>query len=186
MLEARDGIDPMQRLKLAEAIHAHLDEAPTFNDADGVGLYWAIGSEVLTTGLAQRLAEQEQRRIFLPFLLNGELQMTEWRPADPVVDAEYGGMHPRYRRAVPLDELDVLVVPGVAFDEHGHRLGYGTGHFDRLLARLDTRTTRIGLCFGAQVVAEVPTGPSDQSVQFLVTEDGVTACASVSDGSIPG
>lgn len=177
MLAARDGIDPVRRLELAGAILERLYELPDFRGSGSVGLYWASGSEVLVSELGQRLSEQEQRRIFLPFVLNGELELTEWRPQDPVVTAEYGGMHPRYHRVVKLDEVDFLVVPGIAFDRRGRRLGSGTGHYDRLLARLDPLTVRVGVCFGSQVVDEVPSATVDQGVNYLVTEDAVIACA---------
>jgi len=186
MLTARDAIDPVRRLELAEAIHEALYELPAFRDADSVGLYWAGGSEASTTALYLRLAEIEQRRIFLPFVLNGELALTEWRPQDPVVDAEYGSMHPRYRRAVSLDEVDVLLVPGLAFDPRGNRLGSGTGHYDRLLARLDPRTLRVGMCFSSQLVESVPCGEIDQRVQFLASDSGVVTCARDSDRSLAG
>lgn len=183
VLADRDAIDPVRRLELADAIVDHLYDLDRFRDAGAVGLYWAAGSEVSTSGIIARLSEQEERRIFLPFVLNGELELTEWRPQDPVVTAEYGGMHPRYRRAVRLDEVDLLIVPGLAFDRRGHRLGSGTGHYDRLLARLDPRTVRIGICYQSQVADEVPHGPGDEDVHFLATEEGLIACASVASGS---
>jgi len=186
MLETRNGIDPVHRLELAETIHAKIYDLPQFREASSLGLYWASGSEVLTISLAIKVWEQEERRIFLPFVLNGELQLTEWRTADPVVDAAYGGMHPRYRRAAALEEVDMLLVPGLAFDSRGRRLGTGTGHYDRLLARLDPRTTRVGLCFAAQMIDEVPIEPHDQRVEFVVTEDGVVACAPVANGTHAG
>lgn len=185
MLEARNAIEPVRRLELAEAIHASLYDLPAFREARSVGLYWASGSEVLTIGLCLRLWEQEERRILLPFVLNEELQLTEWRTQDPVVDASYGGMHPRYRRAAALEDVDVLVVPGLAFDERGGRLGTGTGHYDRLLARLDERTLRIGLCFRANVVPEVPAGPQDERVHYLATDTGLVDCT-ISNASLTG
>lgn len=176
MLAARDGIDPVRRFELSNTIQERIYELEGFDGSGTVGLYWATHSEVSVTELGLRLSEHEVRRIFLPFVLNGELELTEWRPQDPVVTAEYGGMHPRYHRVVPLDEVDFLVVPGIAFDRRGHRLGTGTGHYDRLLARLDPRTVKIGMCFGAQVIDEVPAEPGDQPVGYLVTEESVIAC----------
>lgn len=177
MKRARDAIDPASRLERAERIQASAYSVPGFAEAEAIGLYWASASEVLTIGLAIRLAEQEQRRILLPFVLNGELQLSEWQPANPVVDAEYGGMHPRYRRAVALDEVDALIVPGLAFDHGGRRLGSGTGHYDRLLARISLRTTRIAFCFDEQIVEDVPAGSDDEGVHFLVSDRGVVRCS---------
>ena len=182
-LEARNGIDPIERLALAEKIHTHLYDVPEFRDAASVALYWSAGSQVLTVSLAIKLWEEEQRRIFLPFVRNGALQITEWRTADPVVDAPYGGMQPRYSRPVPLEEVDVILVPGLAFDARGARLGSGTGHYDRLLARMDLRTTRIGLGFGLQLIDAVPVEAHDQPVHAVVTDLGAVICSSTATDS---
>ncbi len=174
--QVRDGIDPVRRLEHSEAILERLYELRRFREADAIAIYFSIGSEVMTGPLAIRLAEQEGKRIFLPFVLNDELQLTEWRPTDPVVDAPYGGVHPRYRRAVPLDEVDVIVVPGLSFDRTGGRLGEGAGFVDDLLRRLGPRTGRIGLAFEEQIVPEVPQMPSDERIHAIVTDAELILC----------
>lgn len=172
----RGAIDPAQRPVRSEAIHERLYDLPRFREADAVAIYFSTGSEVITGPLAIRLAEQEGKRIFLPFVLNDELQLTEWRPSDPVVDAPYGGMHPRYRRAVPLDEVDVIVVPGLSFDRAGGRLGEGAGYVDDLLRRLTPDAARIGLAFEEQIVPEVPLGPSDERLHAIATDTELIVC----------
>jgi 5-formyltetrahydrofolate cyclo-ligase len=179
----RDAIDPARRLASSEAIHERLYELSWFREAVAVAIYFSTGSEVMTGALAVRLAEDEGKRIFLPFVLNDELQVTEWRPSDPVVDAPYGGMHPRYRRAVSPEEVDAIVVPGLCFDRAGGRLGEGTGHVDGLLRRLPARTGRIGLAFSEQVVQAVPLRPGDERVQAVVTDAEVIVCDPVFEPS---
>ena len=66
-----------------------------------------------------------------------------------------------------LSRLDLVLVPGVAFDVHGHRLGRGKGYYDRLLA--DVRGVKCGVAFDQQVADEVPTGPQDVGVDYIVT-----------------
>jgi 5-formyltetrahydrofolate cyclo-ligase len=172
----RDAIDPARRLAGSEAIHERLYELPWFREADAIAIYFSTGSEVITGPLAVRLAEQEGKRIFLPFVLNDGLQLTEWRPSDPVVDAPYGGMHPRFRRAVPLDDVDVIVVPGLVFDRTGGRLGEGAGYVDDLMRRLTPGAGRIGLAFEEQLVPEVPMRSTDERVHAIVTEADVIVC----------
>jgi 5-formyltetrahydrofolate cyclo-ligase len=171
--QARDGVDPARRLAMSEAIHERLYELRRFREAGAIAIYFSIGSEVMTGPLAIRLAEQEGKRIFLPFVLNDELQLTEWRPSDPVVDAPYGGMQPRYRRAVPLEEVEAIVVTGIAFDRSGRRLGSGAGKVDGLLRRLPPTTGRIGIAFSEQLVPELPQEPGDERVHAIVTADEV-------------
>ena len=75
--------------------------------------------------------------------------------------------------AVAPTTVDAVVVPGVAFDLDGGRLGRGGGHYDRLLATLDDDTTRIGVAFSSQVVPVVPSDEHDQPVDIVVTEHAV-------------
>lgn len=68
---------------------------------------------------------------------------------------------------IPLSHLDLLLVPGVAFDWHGHRLGHGKGYYDRLLAGV--RGVKCGIAFDGQMANEIPTGPSDVRMDFILT-----------------
>ena len=68
---------------------------------------------------------------------------------------------------IPLSRLDLILVPGVAFDWHGHRLGRGKGFYDRLLA--GTRGVKCGITFDEQLVNDVPAGPSDVRMNFILT-----------------
>ncbi len=114
--------------------------------------------------------------MFLPFNLNGELQMTEWRPSDPVVVAPYVGFQPRFSEAEPLERIEVMIVPGLAFDADGHRLGSGEGLYDRLLARMAPATISIGIGYQVQVVGSVPVGDGDAMLDAFVTDGGIVQC----------
>ena len=69
-----------------------------------------------------------------------------------------------------LTKVEFMLVPGVAFTASGARLGYGGGYYDRLLASLDRRITRIAAAFQLQMVDQLPEGPHDQRVDRIVTE----------------
>jgi 5-formyltetrahydrofolate cyclo-ligase len=85
-----------------------------------------------------------------------------------IVTGEFGIREPAARCAgIPLDRLDLILVPGVAFDWHGHRLGRGKGFYDRLLA--DVRGVKCGIAFDEQMVNDVPAGPSDVRMNFILT-----------------
>jgi 5-formyltetrahydrofolate cyclo-ligase len=175
VLGAREAIEPVRRLELADAISARLDAVPEFAGAVDIGTYYSQGSEVPTGALIRRLVEGEGRRVYLPFLQGDELQMTEWRPSDPVVDAPVIGLHPRYRRAAPMEALDVLLVPGVAYDHAGRRLGSGTGHWDRLLGRLPVEVVTIGIAFSVALVPSLGNLAGSWPVDVVVTESETLA-----------
>lgn len=148
---------------------------PGFAEAQGVGGYYSVGAQVPTLVLLTRLTEQEGRRVYLPFVQAGELQLAEWQPSLPVTEGEYVHYQPRFARRAPLEDADIVLVPGVAFDREGRRLGEGHGLWDGLLSRLPARTLRIGVAYSAQLVDRVPDGGSVQRVDYVVTEDGVVA-----------
>lgn len=85
----------------------------------------------------------------------------------------YGFLQPPPSDPVPPERLDLALVPGLAFDEAGNRLGYGEGLYDRLLPHLRAGVPVVGVVPGALVLARLPAEPHDQRVTHLVTEGGV-------------
>jgi 5-formyltetrahydrofolate cyclo-ligase len=74
---------------------------------------------------------------------------------------------------IPLHEVDVFLVPGLAFDMRGRRLGNGAGHYDRILSSARSDAITVGIAPSARLVDEVPVDRHDRSVEWLATEDGV-------------
>lgn len=77
---------------------------------------------------------------------------------------------------ISADELDLVIIPGLAFDAAGFRLGYGAGYYDRFLSDPGFRAVTIGVCFAVQVTEALPKAPHDQRVEFVATEEGLRAC----------
>ena len=105
------------------------------------------------------------------------LRFREWRPEVPMVAGEFGALIPAHGDwLVP----EVLVVPLLAYDARGYRLGYGGGFYDRTLEGLRARgpVLAIGFAYAAQEVAAVPIEPTDQPLDLIVTEAGVIAPSS--------
>jgi len=100
-----------------------------------------------------------------------------WRPGDPLEAGAFGTLQPTARRAVV--EPEVLIVPLLAVDEEGWRLGYGGGFYDRTLEALRARkrVIAVGVAFNEQIVPEVPHDPNDQRLDWLLTDK--RACAFV-------
>ena len=100
-----------------------------------------------------------------------------WRPGDPLEAGVFGTLQPSARRETV--EPDALLVPLLACDEEGWRLGYGGGFYDRTLLglRAGRKVTAVGVGFDAQVVPDVPHGPDDQRLDWMLTDR--RACAFV-------
>jgi 5-formyltetrahydrofolate cyclo-ligase len=99
------------------------------------------------------------------------LRFREWTPGAAMVEGPFGARVPAEGAWL---EPEVLIVPLLAFDRRGFRLGYGGGYYDRTLQMLRARrpTLAIGFAFAAQEVPEVPTEPTDERLDLIVTETG--------------
>lgn len=149
---------------------AHLLDLPEVAEARTVALYAALPEEADPAAALPRLLARGVR-VVLPRVEGAELDLVA--VTDLVaLRTGFRGIREPEGAAVPVEDLDVVVVPGVAFDRRGGRLGQGGGHYDRLLARLPDHTVRVGFCLGVQLVDAVPRDPHDEPLDVLVTEEG--------------
>jgi 5-formyltetrahydrofolate cyclo-ligase len=147
-----------------------LQAVPVPPRADVAG-YLPIGDEIDVGLLLQRLAAQGCR-IALPAVVGtgAPLVFRIWRDGEALTDGAFGTREPL--AGAPHAAPDVLILPLLAFDRRGYRLGYGGGYYDRTLARLrrQERVLAVGVGFAAQEVAAVPNGGHDQRLDWVVTE----------------
>lgn len=134
--------------------------------------FWPIGDELDIRPLMLAL-HARGHPIVLPVTprRGNPLTFRLWRPGDALESERFGTFRPTGEERAP----DFLLVPLLAFDRRGHRLGYGAGFYDRTLAGLPGRFA-LGVAFAAQEVAEVPAGPSDMRLDAVATENGVIVC----------
>jgi 5-formyltetrahydrofolate cyclo-ligase len=132
-----------------------------------------MGAEIAPAALLARLAG-EGHGTCLPVVtpLGNPLIFRMWQPGDELVARVWGILEPA--DTAPVVEPDVLLVPLLAFDRHGGRLGYGGGYYDRTIARLRSvkSVIIIGLAFGAQELEQVPCDVHDERLDWVLTEDG--------------
>ncbi len=184
MREMRVAISPEERAASAERVMARLFDVPTVRMARTILSFSSFGSEVPTEEIVRRLHE-EGRRVLLPFVEGHEMEAAEAPAGDSLVATDYGPMEPTERVAVHPSEVDVVLVPALAFDRLGYRVGYGGGHYDRYLARLGPRAVRVGVAFHAQVVTAVPHGVEDEPVDLVVTDAETVDCRAERRASKP-
>jgi 5-formyltetrahydrofolate cyclo-ligase len=131
--------------------------------------FWSFGSEVPTEPLIGAL-HGRGATVALPRIEGGDLVAVAFAPGDPTRTTSFGAHEPTGEREIDPAELDVVVVPGVAFDAHGTRVGYGAGYYDRFLRRTDAFT--VGLGFDLQVVdGDLPAGTFDLPIDAVVTDE---------------
>lgn len=174
VLAARRALGVTERLDRARRIALRLVALDLFERSRTIALYAAIGAEVDTTEIA-RVAVARGKTLAFP-RFSGEERTLQFAACS--LDALVPGPHgthtpPAAAPAVAPGDLDLVVVPGVAFDVRGRRLGRGRGHYDATLAQLPATTPRVGLAFELQIVDEVPQEPHDVPLDAVVTEDRV-------------
>ncbi len=157
----RAGLDPAWGEALTELVLARHPPVPGEIWAG----YWPIGTEIDIRPLLHRLAANGP--VLLPVTppRGQPLIFRRWEPGDVLQSERFGTSAPAGELMVP----DVILVPLLAFDARGGRLGYGAGYYDRTLAALPGRRT-IGCAFAAQQVTRVPMDENDVRMDAIATE----------------
>jgi 5-formyltetrahydrofolate cyclo-ligase len=173
-LARRDAIDPAERSRLSETIFARVAALGWLAAARVVLAYCAYGSEPDTAPFLRALAGRG-KTLALPRVNRAARELDLFRVAALDTDLEpgtWGIREPAPSRCAPLpvDEVDFVLVPGVAFDVRGGRIGHGAGYYDRLLARAAPGTRLVAAAFEVQVLDEVPMEAHDRRVDLVVTE----------------
>ncbi len=169
-MAGRDAMLPEVRQRAAEAIAARPFPLPIAPGAIVSG-FMPLTSEINPLPLMQKLAGQGAR-LALPVVAGRgkPLIMRAWEVGAPLDRGQWGIREPRSGAAEV--EPDILLVPLLAFDRAGHRIGYGAGYYDLTIAHLRARkaVTAVGLAFAVQEVAAVPATPRDSRLDLVLTE----------------
>src|SRR2546422_4629910 len=163
VLTRRNRLPAPERARRGLAVAEWLFSMPEVSRARVLLLFASFGAEVPTDSILER-AFAAGARVLLPYVADsGTLRAAPIESPDDLAPGYRGIREPARRPPVDAEIADVAVVPGVAFDRLGHRLGFGGGFYDRFLGSLPRRILRIGIAFGVQIVEEVPAGPNDES-----------------------
>ena len=165
--------DPAAAAHAAERMTERVLALPEVAAAQRVFTCLSFGDEIDTWGLARRLAV-DGREVYVP-RADPEQRLTLHRWPCDLVETPFGLRQPAAEAEGLSEEeiakIEVALILGLAFDRHGHRLGYGAGYFDRFLA--GKRLTKIGLAYDFQVVGELPVEDHDVGMGFVVSDADV-------------
>lgn len=156
-------------------IQDRLCQLTNFKESRSILFYAAYKNEVRTQEAIQK-ALQLNKKVLLPIVDSQDKRLILAQIFDLIKDVKegYRGIpQPKKEksRIVPIKDIDLVVVPGVAFDLKGNRLGYGGGYYDRLLENKSPSTVLIGLAYELQILDEIPNLPHDIKVNMVVTEN---------------
>lgn len=176
--EIRKNINNMRRmlsteekLKAADNVFAQLEQTAAFMLADHILMYHSLPDEVYTHAFLHKWGKR--KKFYLPRVNGVNLEILPYDEQR----LELGSFHieePTGENTVNADDIELIIVPAVAFDRKGGRLGRGKGFYDRLLA--DTKATTIGIGYDFQLIENVPVEKHDIPMNMVVTQTSVILC----------
>jgi 5-formyltetrahydrofolate cyclo-ligase len=168
MLAKRPSIPEAVRTRHEDVILEHILSLPSFRRAGSIALYMPVRGEV---GLLS-LWRPEEKKILFPKVTGDDLVFSPAASEKDFAKGAYGIPEPLSGKTVEASEIDIIFVPGIAFDRYCHRLGYGKGYYDRLIKKY-SQTIFIGVCLDEFCIERLPVDPWDARVDFVVTQAGI-------------
>jgi 5-formyltetrahydrofolate cyclo-ligase len=175
LISRRAAVSPQERLDWSERIRAHLLTLKSWREAERVLAYCSMPKEVATQGILEA-ALREGKSLFLPRCRVGCPHFEAVKVRNLAADLEPGPLRNLMQPLASLpaltngNEFDLVVVPGVAFDQRGYRIGFGAGMYDRFFDA-NPLPYRLALAFAFQVVDHIPAAPHDLPVHGILTEN---------------
>lgn len=175
IIEERQQLPAARRKAYSHEACRHLAAIGKLAQARAIMAFHPFGAELDILPFVEEAMARGQE-IWLPRAISSGRRLVPYRYEGPhmLKRGAYGIWEPdpAIAAAADLHQLDAVLVPGVAFDRQGGRMGYGGGYYDRFLAGLARRPLLVGVAFSMQVVDAVPREPHDILLDGLVTESG--------------
>lgn len=160
-----------ERLEQSQNVWCLIEQYQPYNEARVVVFYWSMSSELDTTIFIDK--QRFTKDILLPVVVGNELVLRRFGGTDKMVpDPIFGISEPVGDNFTALSEVDLVIVPGLAFDRSGNRMGRGKGYYDRFLS-LVAHAHKVGVCFNHQLVAKVPVEQHDVRLDAVCSPSGL-------------
>lgn len=173
ILEKRDSMSNMQVEELSNRILNHILNWDKFIDASTIMLYSSYKNEVVTKGIIKECFKRNKKVVLpksikeshdiIPCLVSG---------FEELIQGVYGIYEPDGTNVIEKNKINLVIVPGVAFDMNGDRIGHGAGYYDRFLKGYNG--IKAGICYGLQIVENAWPDEFDIKMDYLITEMGIT------------
>lgn len=154
-----------QRKELSIEILKKLENDSWFINAQTVLMYYSLPDEVQTHLFVEKW--KDKKNILLPVVVGDDLEIRIYTGKDDLSEGAFHIDEPTGKTFTDYEAINLVIVPGVAFDKEGNRLGRGKGYYDRLLPRI--KAEKIGICFPFQLVEEIPTEPFDKKMDKIIS-----------------
>lgn len=161
----------------SEQVFNQLRSIKQYKNARNILFYASTNKEVDTLEEMRALLETKKKEVIVPFVEknNPMLQISQVVDFNDLTPKTFRILEPKADKVISYDkrQIEIALVPGVAFDRKGHRLGYGLGFYDRFLKTLPKKTVKIGLAYDFQLIERLPIEIHDIPVDIVVTESKV-------------
>lgn len=182
MRERRQSLSATDRIAAARGLAEQLESLPEFLTDARIGVYWAMRGELPLSHALPPLIGRGQIAHLPRIGDDGQLRFAAWRMGEPLGANRFGIPEPdATAETLSADALDVVLVPLLAFDRHGHRLGTGGGWYDRSFAFLNAQPRPahpllVGIAYAFQEVPDLPTEAHDVRLDYVATERELIDC----------
>lgn len=172
-LKTRSELAAEDIIEKSAKIMSRLFSLSEFRGAKTIMFYVDAGNEVKTRdGLTKALSEG--KRVVVPKVKKGYgLLAIEIKSLDELSPGTFGILEPAGEKGISPEEIDLVVVPGVAFDKRGNRMGYGAGYYDSFLPKLRPEVKKVAVAFEMQVTDSLPAEEHDVKMDLIITENTI-------------
>lgn len=168
MRELKRTVAPEEKLRRSEGIMHKVESLAEFQKAKVVLLYWSMTDEVQTHAFVAKW--YKEKLLLLPCVNGDDLLLRQYTGPECLVAGEQFGIgEPTGPEYTDLDSVELIIVPGVAFDRQRNRMGRGRGFYDRLL-KCTPNALKVGVAFGFQMLEEIPTEEFDVKMDIVISE----------------
>ena len=166
--DLKKNITAEERTRFSEQIRCRIEQLPEFKQAKTILLYHSLPDEVDTSSFLKLW--KEDKRLLLPAVKGDNLIICNYHP-EKLKTGSYGIIEPQGNGITDLSVIDMIIIPGIAFDKKRNRLGRGKGYYDRLLPQVTG--CKIGICYNCQITDLLPTEKHDIPMNYIISESGI-------------
>ena len=177
LIQRRKNLSKDEVLEKSKKIQSKLFQMDEHRQANYVLFYVSYDNEVFTHDMIKEC--MSNKHVVVPFTdkENRQLILSELKNWDDLTLGAYNILEPKKDKIkeIPIEKIDLIIIPGVGFDINGCRIGHGIGYYDGLLKN-STNALHIGLAFECQIVDRIPTEKHDIPVDMIITEERIIEC----------
>ena len=171
VLEKRNKLDKKIIIEKGNIVKEKLFALPEYKKAKTIMFFLSFSKEVYTHDMVKEALEDKDKEVVVPKIKEFEIIPCSIKKFSELLPGAYRILEPVEVKEIEPRKIDIILVPGIAFDKRGYRIGYGKGYYDRFLKR--SKALRIGLCMDFQIVDNIPHKEWDIPMGIVITEKRV-------------